>query len=409
LLLAVAQHRARNREEALAWQYVDGHVRVYSGKERLPKAHVTRLRICLPAAQDLWVHDGDGHPVLFVTQEAHPSLASALLPILEASREATGVRDPTLVFDRGGWSPDLFATLLAKGAHVLTYRKGPSEPIPTGWFEPFEGRPGDKEPWLLHDASVRLLNGLWMRQITRLVGTHQTTIVTTRQDLPANELARRMFDRWRQENFFKYMRQEFDLDGLCEYGAENDDPLRETPNPEWAQRDKLVRAARAAHKTALAQLTDPEHPDVKAALARLDELVRQRKAVPRRVTVDQLVRPTVRLPARTKNLYDGLKMLAWQIETDLFGAVAPFYKRSEDEGRTLITAALRSKGHLHVTHTELQVTLAPQSSPHRTLAIAKLCRLLDDTETRFPGTNLRMRFRIEGVADDPITANPTAT
>jgi hypothetical protein len=30
-------------------------------------------------------------------------------------------------------------------------------------------------------------------------------IVTTRQDLPAAVLARRMFDRWRQENFFKYV------------------------------------------------------------------------------------------------------------------------------------------------------------------------------------------------------------
>jgi hypothetical protein len=38
---------------------------------------------------------------------------------------------------------------------------------------------------------------LWMRQITRLVGTHQTAIMTTRQDLQPEVLASRMFNRCR--------------------------------------------------------------------------------------------------------------------------------------------------------------------------------------------------------------------
>jgi hypothetical protein len=393
LLLAVAQRRAREREEALGWLYVDGHVRVYSGKARLPMAHVTRMRISMPATQDMWVHDGDGRPVLFVTQEAHPSLATALAPILEAAREVVGDRRVTAVFDRGGWSPKLFAELAEAGADVLTYRKGASEPIPAAWFEPRAGRP--KEPdWLLHDQSVRLPNGLWMRQITRLVGEHQTAIVTTRHDLDAAVLARRMFDRWRQENFFKYMRDEFDLDGLCEYGAEDEDPMRETPNPEWTRRDKELRKARQVWQGAAADHQDRAHPAVAEAAARVEELRRQRDAVPRRVHVGDLKKPTVRLPARVKNLYDGLKTLAWQVETDLVNAVAPFYRRAEDEGRTLVGAALRSSGDLDVTEDELTVTLAPQSSPHRTRALSELCRLLDATETRFPGTRLRLRYRM---------------
>ena len=120
-----------------------------------------------------------------------------------------------------------------------------------------------------------------------------------------------------------------------------------------------MRTGRAQYKTILAALHDPAHPDVVAVAARLAELTRQRKAVPRRVTVGELERPTVRLPARTKNLYDGLKTLAWQIETDLFHDI--------------------------------------------------LARLLDDTATRFPGTNLRMRFRVEGVTDDEPAAAQSAT
>lgn len=407
LLLAIAQRRAEAQDDALAWLYVDGHVRVYSGKERLPMAHVTRMRISMQATQDMWVHDGDGRPILFVTQEAHPSLAAALTPILEAAREVVGERRVTIVFDRGGWSPELFARLNRENADVLTYRKGKSDPIPAAWFEPQPGRPGEPA-WLLHDASVRLPGGVWMRQITRLVGAHQTAIVTTRQDLPAATLARRMFDRWKQENFFKYMRQEFDLDGLCEYGAEEEDPLRETPNPEWTRRDKAVRKARDRHDALRARHLDPEHPDVRIAADELKELKKQRDAVPRRTEVGDQPTPTVRLPARVKNLYDGLKTLAWQIETDLFRAVTPFYSRSDDEGRTLITASLRSAGSLDLRGDELVVRIAPQSSPHRTHAVAELCRTLNESGTCFPGTRLRLKYEIEGFPAEPelgATAN----
>ena len=56
---------------------------------------------------------------------------------------------------------------------------------------------------------------LRLRQVTRLMDNgHQTPILTSRRDLPAAQVAYRMFDRWRQENFFKYLREEYALDAL---------------------------------------------------------------------------------------------------------------------------------------------------------------------------------------------------
>ena len=49
---------------------------------------------------------------------------------------------------------------------------------------------------------------------------------------------------------------------------------------------------------------------------------------------------------------------------------------------------------LKVTDTELHVTLAAQSEPRRTKAIAALCHTLDDKRVKFPGTDLVMRFHI---------------
>ncbi len=110
---------------------------------------------------------------------------------------------------------------------------------------------------------------------------------------------------------------------------------------------------------------------MRAANKRVDELTTARDGHPKRVTVGQLDTPPVRLPSARKRQSDGLKMLAYQVETDLVRAVAPHYARAGDEGRTLIAAALQSRGDLALVHGELRVTLAPQSSAHRSRAIPR--------------------------------------
>ena len=101
--------------------------------------------------------------------------------------------------------------------------------------------------YLLHDQPVSFLKGkLRLRQVTRLCdGGHQTQVITSRWDLRDIEVAYRMFERWRQENFFKYMREEFLLDALIDYQIESEDPTRTIPNPERRALDKEIRAARA--------------------------------------------------------------------------------------------------------------------------------------------------------------------
>ena len=71
-------------------------------------------------------------------------------------------------------------------------------------------------------------------------------------------------------------------------------------------------------------------------------------------------------------------------------AVAPFYSRSDDEGRKLIAAALSSSADIEVSESQLRVTLAPQSSPHRSRAIDALCASLNKHRTIVPGTNLQL-------------------
>jgi transposase len=203
---ALARQRVALRGKALGFLYTDGHVRVYHGQHVLPKAHVARMRISLPATSDYWVNDSAGDPLFVITAEANAGLVKMLPGILAQVRALVGKRRLTVVFDRGGYSPKLFQQILAAGFDLLTYRKGRYPHIPRKRFQSCRTRrEGRVLTYVLADQEVRLLKGkLRLRQVTRLMDNgHQTPILTSRRDLAAAQVAYRMFDRWRQENFFK--------------------------------------------------------------------------------------------------------------------------------------------------------------------------------------------------------------
>ena len=89
-----------------------------------------------------------------------------------------------------------------------------------------------------------------------------------------------------------------------------------------------------------------------------------------------------------------LKLVAYQIESDLVERLRPHYARADDEGRTLTQTALQSAAAIEPTDKELRITLVPFSSEHRSKAVAALCQDLNQTNTVFPGTYLRMHFAV---------------
>jgi len=104
----LVQERVAQRGQAMGFLYVDGHVRVYHGSHRLPKAHVARMRLSMPATSDYWVNDTAGEALFVMTAEANAGLVKMLPGILEEMRRLLGSRRATVVFDRGGFSPALF-------------------------------------------------------------------------------------------------------------------------------------------------------------------------------------------------------------------------------------------------------------------------------------------------------------
>lgn len=415
----LARLRIQARGDALGFLYIDGHVRVYHGKRPIPKAHVARMRLAMPATSDYWVNDQDGEPLLVVTAEANAAMTRMLAPLLAEIRDLAGPRRITVVFDRGGWSPKLFGDIIASGFDILTYRKGRSRRVPATRFREcaaiIDGR---KVAYALADQGVALLGrSLRLRQVTRLSPDgHQTPVITSRRDLPAIEVAYRMFERWRQENFFKYLREEYALDALADHQLEPADPDRTVPNPARYALDHQLRQARLelqrlSSQYGLDALANVEAQRrtmrgfkiaasaigraVAAAEQRVARLECRRARLPQRVPVAQVIDgQVVRLSTERKHLTNCLKLVAYQAESELVRLVGKHYRRAEDEGRTLVQAALASVADIVVTDTELRVTLAPMSSPHRSRAVRALCDALNARAACFPGTRLRLRYAV---------------
>lgn len=417
----LARLRIAERGKMLGFLYIDGHVRAYHGKWTIPKAYVTRVRLTAPGTTDYWVNDQRGDPLFVVTAEANAAMTRMLIPVLTEVREMLGSRRrATIVFDRGGSSPKLFLNLLAMGFDLLTDRKGCTRRITEKRFIVRKAKlDGRRVQYLLHEQPVRFLKGkLRLRQVTRLTETgHQTPILTSRWDLRDIVVAYRMFERWRQENFFKYMREEFLVDALIDYQVEPDDPTRSAPNPARKAVEKELRAGRAKliklqESYGAAAIDFIEEPsstmksfsaaeekirnEISETVARIAGIETRRDALPIRVSIAdaQQGQEVVKLSTERKHLTNVLKMVAYQIESDLLALIRPHYKRVEDEGRTLVQMAVQDTAAIQPTEDELRITLAPLSSSHRSRDLEALCEALNKTNTVFPGTTLRMTYSV---------------
>ncbi len=270
LQMAIARHHAAARPDQLGFFYIDGHAKggAYFGTRDVQKIHVARLKFPAPGTEETWVTDGAGDPLLVVMAQPSSSLASQIRGLLPQPRGIAGQdRKVTLCFDRGGWSPDLFADIIDAGFHLLTYRKndtGKDAPALPGEAFTTAGWAGDdvrQHQYDLADTTVELAISkgrhkgrvLELRQVTRRKPgrgdtSRQVHILTTRPagDLPAPGVIYRMTCRWREENYFGYGRAHFAPGALDSYATVPDDPRRLVPNPAKKTAAAAVTAAKNA-------------------------------------------------------------------------------------------------------------------------------------------------------------------
>ena len=433
LIMALARRHAAARPDALGFLHIDGHARVYYGTRQVQKTHVARLKFPAPATMETWVTDQDGDPVFMVVAEPSDSLAAELRSLLPALRQVVGDRRRvTVCFDRGGWSPALFADITGAGFDLLTWRKGTAPDLPAETFMTVactDDR-GRRHEYDLADSTVELGisegprkgQAVTLRQVSRLVpatggATRQIHALTSRTDLPAGEVCWRLSSRWREENYFRYARTRFALDALDSYAATPDDPDRKVPNPakktaaaRVRQAEAAAQAAETARDAALLQLRSPAPGQaaylsnqvinaltapVEAAWRELGEAEQTAAAIPARVPLGTLAPDMVRLDAEVKQITHAIRMAAYNAETALARALDGHYARAGDEAYALIREALTTSGDIHPGNGELLIRLDPLTAPRRTQALAALCDQLTAAGACYPGTGLVLRYEVK--------------
>jgi hypothetical protein len=417
--------------------YADGHVRVYHGKlAALPRRYVARQKLCLRGTTDYWINALDGRPFFLVNRPVDPGLIEVLrteiVPRLLADApcqptEAELAADPlrhrfTMVFDRAGYSPEFFVDQKAQRVAILTYHKFPGQDWAAEEFAPHELTlaNGEKVTLSLAERGTCLSNGLWVREIRqREESGHQVSMLSTDYRSDLRPQAVRLFARWTQENFLKYMREHYAIDRLVEHGTE---PLPETTtvvNPAWRKLDRQIRREQTllqrdqAAFGALTLSALPEPPELdawqqqKARLheafttrqTRLVELKAKRKETPRHLALQDLPKEEQfpRLRAERKHFVDTLKLIAYRAETALVGTVREALAR-HDDGRALVRELMRTPADLHPDPQArtLTVCLHPLPSRLQDAAVRHLAEELTATETTFPGTDLRLVFTLNG-------------
>ena len=325
------------------------------------------------------------------------------------------------MFDREGYSPELFEQMRKKRIAILTYHKFPQEDWRKEEFQlhSVELPGGETVTMQLAERGSQLSNKLWLREIRKLTDSgHQTSILTTNFQAPMLTLAVSLFARWSQENFFRYMREHYGLDHLIEYGTEPIPDAISVVNPAWRKLDGQIRSQAgrrhrlAAQFGALTLSEDPTEPQVQGFQRRkgnlqeeiqvldleIAKLKQLRKQTEHHIPVKSLPEADrfTRLRTECKHFIDTVKMIAYRAETSMAALLREHMARGSDDARALLRQIFETEADLtpDLAANTLTVRLHHLTQAAHDQAIEQLLGDLNATQTAFPGTQLTLVFKL---------------
>jgi hypothetical protein len=421
-----------NNEEENEFYYIDGHIQVYHGHAAtLGKKHVSRQKLCLPGMQEFWVNNKEGLPYFYLTGNVNEKLQSAIskeiiprlmndIPCRYTPGELSADQHLprfTLVFDREAYSPVMFKQLWDDyRVAVITYRKNVKDLWSDDDFKQYKIIIEENTTQMILAEKYMTINGVALREIRRKTLTgHQTSIVTTNQKLSVKTIAIYMFARWSQENFFRCLRQDYDMDRMAQYAIEQLDGDFEVVNPEYNRTDYKLKKVREKINRRLAKLYLLENESVNSKLedtaksnikqVKLEkemeelrdceqELLEARAGLSYRIKVKDMPEDQRynRLHLESKHFQNIIKMICYRAETSFANLLASYYSKSSNEKR-MLTKSNIDLIPCYKTNT-LTIKLYSLSTPRDNAAVKEMCQILNDQNVHYPGTNLRLIYKM---------------
>jgi hypothetical protein len=226
--------------------YIDGHFCPYYGGHPTPRGWDAKRRLAVPGHTDVYVHDAKGRALFFFSQPLNDSLARAIPAAVDQIRRAHGAGPFTLVFDRGGYSGEAFRFLEEQGIGFITYLKGrkaqrqcPDKQFRSSWFF-FEKQ---RHVYRVFEKKTRVGGAGAIRTIIFIGNEGRQVPVLTNLSPSAKpgKVVHCLRLRWRQENDFKYLRENYAIDQIIQYGADEETEDRFIPNPRRTKLREQIR------------------------------------------------------------------------------------------------------------------------------------------------------------------------
>lgn len=413
--------------------FFDDHFKAYHGKRPLAKGWDAKRRIGAPGIEDVYVHDLKGRAVLFVPLDAPTALSCAVPKALAELRKIDATRPTLAVFDRGGFSRDLFRSLVQptngeERIDFLTYLKERKKlrQLPASSFRKVsceeDGRTAEFE---VAESTLEFKD---LTQPLRLIvlldakKAKQIPIITSDGTTSAAKLVYLLRARWRQENSFKYLVGELGIDALVSRDMIVANDTRTIENPERiAQRAQIAEAKAelaavdAKIAAALASNEESRRPTVRGFKIANAELTTERDlllgmieamtvdlaAMPARVPRSDLD-PTVQLatPRTARRVFvNGTKLFVYNAEKWLVERMGDGPYRSH--ALVILRALCNQPGTIRVGPDRVVVEVRPLDTPRYQRCVEHLFAALNAEGASLLDSGLPIEFRVAPIRDDP--------
>ena len=456
--------------------YFDPHTKHYTGQENVLKGWCAAIRWADKALHSDFIHTLAGEPLYFETTDNFADLRERFFEVVKRCRKVMrwpAERVLSFVVDRGIFGQEVFEQVLANATlHLITWEKGyqaQAWPPPGGIsgamvIERPRNRAEDIRAYPLEYWDHLWLKDQRLRQIvvqaTNPAGrVIQVSILTDDHKAAVVEVVRFMFNRWVQENDFKYLDKHFGINQITSYGVTGYDELRQEVEDRQvrsvevkALREQrrqlrakqgrfLLLQAQGEHQERQRQQRikrlekQPEAEAISKELVRLrqgqsrwkgtrserqgqiqklsseleDLEIKARQAQQTESRLERLIQEKrVRLDPEKKRLMDSLRVLARNV---FYKALEPFkkaynnYRDDHDQFRQLTQAS----GVLEVGTKQIVVHLMPRANYPPQLR-RLLGRVLEDINARQPvlpdGSGRALKLRLAARSEMKLSIHP---
>jgi hypothetical protein len=406
--------------------YFDPHTKHYTGMQNVLKGWCARIRWADKVLHSDFFHTAAGQPVYLECADNYQDMRERFAALLPRFRQALGLAAEavvTCIIDRGIFSHEIFAKAVeAPDYHLITWEKnfkpGPWDPQKcSGQYvlERTRNHAQDKRAFRFEYLDQDWAKNPKMRQLivraTNPQGsTLQLAILTDDRQRAAAQILFLMFNRWTQENDFKYLDEHWGINQITSYASVAYERLKDQVEQKQIKSGeyKALEQKTAQFKRQLSKLLLSQHQHPRKSAKRTERITeltqdlnqaqqaqaKTQKEVSRlEVLIQQQM---VRLDTRNKRLLDSLKVIA---RNAFYQALQPFktaYNNYRDD-HELFRNLTHADGVLVESSDQVEAYLLP--TVNYPPAIAKIVNQLlagfNATDPKMPdGSRRSLRLRL---------------